>query len=311
MTSPTSPFLDLLPPELRLRIYEHLLVASTPLKGIVARRGSKYGLSTSILRTNAQIYAEARAAFFSKNTFYISSLPPPVSTDDDIEGSGAFEPPLQAKDLPLIRHLQIDPLYYPKNLTTQPGAVGGWKPVCPAAERYIMNLTHVLTFVRSTLLSLSFRTDTRPYAGFSDDMFGVLAGELAGDSAAVEDDEVLDDALDVKKMLTSFHVIEGNLRFRKAVRELEAVRSIAVSFNFPESDFNFQVEKAELCKRGLLFLASQTIFARSEIKIKAMLDGMGDGSLDEVEEEEDAMSLTGRRRESVVEEARRVVEAMK
>ncbi|KAF3046097.1 hypothetical protein E8E12_011044 [Didymella heteroderae] len=300
MANPTSPFLDLLPPELRIRIYEHLLVARTPLKGVVARRGSKYGLSTSILRTNKQIYAEARATFFSKNTFYVSSLPPPVFTDDDVQGSGAFEPPLQAKDLPLIRHLQVDPLYYPKNLKTQPG-VAGWKPVCPAAERYIMNLTHVLTFVRSTLLSLSFKTDTRPYAGFSDEVFGALAvGEI---------DENLNDSLDVKKILTSFHVIEGNLRFRKAVRELEAVRSIAVSFNFPESDFNFQVEKAELCKRGLLFLASQTIFARSEIKIKAMLEGMGD-ELDEVEEE-GAVILAGQRRESVVEEARRAVGAMK
>lgn len=307
MASQTSPFLDLLPPELRLRIYEHLLVASTSLKGVVARRGTKYGLSTSILRTNQQIYAEARAAFFSRNTFYISSLPPPATTDDDVEGSGAFEPPLQPKDLPLIRHLHIDPLYYPKTLTTYSGA-RGWKPVCPAAERYVMNLTHVLTFVRSTLLSLAFRTDTRPYAGFGDGGVGALA---AGDLAAQDHDEGLDDALDVKKILTGFHVIEGNLRFSKAVRELDAVRSVAVSFTFPESDFNFEVEKAELCKRGLLFLASQTIFARSEIKIKAMLDKMDDEGLDEVEEEEYAMSMTGLRRESVVDEARRVVEAMK
>ena len=100
------------------------------------------------------------------------------------------------------------------------------------------------------------------------------------------------------------------MRFRHAVRELSAIRSVAVSFNFPESDFQFQVDKAELCKRGLLFLASQTIFARSEIKIKAMLEGMGDDDLEELEEE-DAVLLAGQRRESVVEEARRVVEAMK
>lgn len=304
MPNPKSPFLDLLPPELRLRIYEHLLVAPVPLKGTVARRSSKHNLSTSILRINKQIHAEARACFFSKNTFHISSLPPLDTTDADTAGAGAFEPPLQARDLPLIRHLQIDPLYYPKTLTTFPGA-RGWKPVCPAAERYIMNLTHVLSFVRSTLLSLAFTTDTRPYAGFSDEAFGVLADE--GD----EGDEGLDDALDVKKILTSFHVIEGNVRFREAVREIRAVRSVAVSFYFPESDFCFQVEKTELWKRGLLFLASQTIFARSEIKIKAMLEGMGDEESEAGEEEDGAVVLAGRRRESVVEEARRVVEAMK
>lgn len=296
-----SPFLDMLPPELRLRIYDYLLVADRPLKGVVARGNARYGLDTKILRVNRQIYAEARNAFFGKNTFYITSLS--ALTCSSIEGSGAFEPPLQAKDLPLIRHLEIDPLYYPKTLKTEPG-VGGWKPICPAAERYIMNLTHLLTFVKATLLSLSFKADTRPYAGFSDEVVGVLAEE---------DDESMDDSLDVRKILTAFHVIEGNLRFRKAVAELDAVRSIAVSFNFPESDFNFNVEKGELCKRGLLFLASQTIFARSEIKIKAMLEGLSDDGLDEAEEEETASMAIAGRRESVgvVQEARRVVEAMR
>ncbi|KAF3008959.1 hypothetical protein E8E13_011439 [Curvularia kusanoi] len=301
-----SPFLDILPPELRLRIYDYLLVASQPLKGTLARRTTRYGLDTKILRVNKQIYAEARNAFFGKNTFYITSAPHQSSNgdnninnddeDDDDEGSGAFEPPLQVKDLALIRHLEIDPLYYPKTLKTQPG-VGGWKPVCPAAERYILNLTHLLTLVESTLLSLSFKTDTRPYAGFSDE-------------------EGLDDTLDVKKILTSFHVIEGHSRFRKAVADLAAVRNVLVTFNFPESDFNFNVEKQELCKRGLLFLACQTVFARSEIKIKAMLEGLGDDGLEDGEGEENEsvpILLDAPRRESVgvVHEARRVVESMK
>lgn len=138
-------------------------------------------------------------------------------------------------------------------------------------------------------------------------MFGVLSS----------DDESLDDALDVKKLLTAFHVIEGNARFRNAVSDLEAVRNIAVTFLFPESDFNYKVEKQELCKRGLLFLACQTVFARSEIKIKAMLEGFSGDELDDVEEDEANESSTvlsaGQRRESVgvVQEARRVVEMMK
>lgn len=291
----------MLPPELRLRIYDHLLVANKPMKGVISRRNTRYGLDTKILRVNKQIYAEARNAFFGKNTFYVTSLP--SQTDDDAEGSGAFEPPLQCKDLPLIRHLEIDPLYYPKNLKTQPG-VGGWKPVCPAAERYIMNLTHLLTLVKPTLLSLSFKADTRPYVSSSDEVSGTLSS----------DDESLDDSLDVKKVLTAFHVIESNLRFTKAISDLAAVRNVSIAFNFPESDFNYNVEKGELCKRGLLFLACQTVFARSEIKIKAMLDGLNDDGLDEAEEEEaSAISLNGQRRESVgvVQEARRVVEMLK
>ncbi|KAF1929410.1 uncharacterized protein M421DRAFT_19549, partial [Didymella exigua CBS 183.55] len=267
----SSPFLDSLPPELRLRIYGYLLVSAQPLKGPIARQGMRYNLDTKILCANKQIYAEARAVFFSKNTFYISSSSPPAlsSSSSSLEGSGAFEPPLQAKDLPLIRHLEIDPLYYPTQLTTQPGP-GGWKPVCPAAERYITTLTHVLSFVGRSLLSLSFKADTRPYAGFADDVFGALAGL----------DDGAEETLDVRKVLTGFHAIERNARFREAVRELEAVRTVAVSFFFPESDFHFVIEKGELCRHGLLFLASQTIFARSEIKIKALLEGMGEDGLD-------------------------------
>ena len=302
-SSTGSPFLDMLPPELRLRIYDYLLVAGKPLKGVIARRNIRYGLDTKILRVNKQIYAEAKHAFFGKNTFYVTSLL--SQSDDDVEGSGAFEPPLQVKDLPLIRHLEIDPLYYPKKLKTESRA-GRWKPVCPAAERYIMNLTHLLTFVDPTLLSLSFNADTRPYASFSDEDFGPLS----------PDDESLDDSLDMKKILTAFHVIEGNGRFMKALSELATVRSVSVSFNFPESDFNFIVEKNELCKRGLLFLACQTVLARSEIKIKAMLDGFSHDGLDEAEEEESneagATSSVAQRRESVsvVQEARRVIEMM-
>ncbi|KAJ4347528.1 hypothetical protein N0V95_005359 [Ascochyta clinopodiicola] len=307
-TMTKSPFLDMLPPELRLRVYDYLLVADEPLRGISARRTTKHGLDTKILRVNKQIYAEARNVFFGKNTFYVTSMP--SQTDDDIEGSGAFEPPLQVKDLPLIRHLKIDPLYYPRKLMTEPG-VGGWKPICPAAERYIMNLTHLLAFVKSTLLSLSFNTDTRPYANFSDEVFGAFSPE---------DESIDEESLDVKKVLTGFHVIEGNRRFTKAMSELTAVRSIPVAFSFPESDFNFNVEKNELCKRGLLFLACQTVFARSEIKIKAMLEGLSDDGLDEVEEEEanesasmpaDAEGEQRRQSVCVVQEARRVVELLK
>jgi hypothetical protein len=277
------------------------------LKGVSARRTTRYGLDTKILRVNKQIYAEARNVFIGKNTFYVTSMP--SQTDDDLEGSGALEPPLQVRDFPLVRHLEIDPLYYPKELRTEPG-VGGWKPICPAAERYIMNLTHLLTFVKSTLLTLQFTADTRPYASFSD-VFEALS---------TDDESLEEDLLDVKKILTAFHVAENNLRFTKAILELVMIRSIPVAFSFPDSDFNFDVAKDELCKRGLLFLACQVVFVRSEIKIKAMLEGLGDDGLDAVEDEEDserALATSGvldlPRRESVdmIQEARQVVEMLK
>ncbi|KAK1913469.1 hypothetical protein P3342_005405 [Pyrenophora teres f. teres] len=67
-----SPFLHVLPAELRLHIYTLLLVTPSPLKGPVARESTKYDLHTAILRTNKQIHAEARSIFFGKTP---STLP--------------------------------------------------------------------------------------------------------------------------------------------------------------------------------------------------------------------------------------------
>lgn len=298
----------MLPPELRLRIYDYLLVANEPVKGLSARRTTRYGLEMNILQVNKQTYAEARNVFFGKNTFYITSIP--SQSDDDVEGSGAFEPPLQIKDLALIRHLEIDPLYYPKKLRTGLD-VDGWKPICPPAERYVMNLTHLLTLVKSTLLTLRFTADTRPYVTFGDEVSGVVSTE----------DETLDeDAVDVKKVLTAFHAMESNPRFTMALSSMAMIRTVPVTFLFPDSDFDFDVAKHQLCQKGLLFLACHVVFARSEIKIKAMLDELSDDGLDEAEEEEagqSALVSTGAldlyRRESagVVQEARRIVEMLK
>jgi hypothetical protein len=82
MTETRSPFLDILPPDLRLHIYTHLLVSPTPIKGPVARlhQAETYGLNTAILRTNKQIHDEARTVFLGRNTFSINSLPRTTTT---------------------------------------------------------------------------------------------------------------------------------------------------------------------------------------------------------------------------------------
>ncbi|KAL6153288.1 hypothetical protein ACJBU6_08441 [Exserohilum turcicum] len=172
-TTTRSPFLDVLPPELRLHIYSHLLVASSPLKGPVARQDTSYDLHTAILRTNKQIYHEARSIFFGRNTFYITSIPPSrpsTGSDEDAEdhdeeeGSGAFEPPLQLRDLPLVRHLQVDLLYYPKSMhTIRDRRSGIWIPVCVGAQRYSTSLSFLLSAVETRLLSLKLCADTRRY----------------------------------------------------------------------------------------------------------------------------------------------------
>jgi hypothetical protein len=270
--SPHSPFLDLLPPELRLRIYNHLLVAPTPISGPHARRTTTYSLHTSILRVSRQIHLEARTVFFGKNTFRITSVP---STGEDTD-SGAFEPPLQPKDLPLIRHLEIDMLYYPSGpLRTAPGPRLGWTPVCAAAERYVSSVTHLLGFVQPSLLGLRFVADARAYAAVD-----------STSSSPSEEEEGSDgdgDALDVKKLLTAFHIAEGSPRFNKLLAQMPLVRHVPVSFLFPECYFAGTLAKGDVASKSLFFLACQVVFARSEMRVEALLETLRDDDDDDDE----------------------------
>lgn len=58
-------FLTILPAEIRLRIYEHVLAFESPLKLRQVVAGSK---NTGILRANRQIYSEALPVFYDVNT---------------------------------------------------------------------------------------------------------------------------------------------------------------------------------------------------------------------------------------------------
>ncbi|KAE8853615.1 hypothetical protein HRS9122_00607 [Pyrenophora teres f. teres] len=263
-----SPFLHVLPAELRLHIYTLLLVTPSPLKGPVARESTKYDLHTAILRTNKQIHAEARSIFFGKNTFYITSIPPPASADDgdDTEGSGAFEPPLQLRDLPLVRHLQVDVLYYPRCMRRiMDPRTGVWRPVSAGAERYITSLSYLLGAVESTLLSLKLCADTRRYL---DDM----ASDRRNDDG---NSKGTTDRLAFQKMLTGFYMADADALFRKTLAQLN-VRDITLRFDFSEIYFDFTVMRQVLCQQSLVELAGQVLLMRNEIRTKAAMLDLGD-----------------------------------
>ena len=252
MSPNPSPFLGILPPCLRLQIYTHLLTTPVPIKGPTARQfqSETYNIHTSILRVSKQIHAEARHVFFGRNTFYINSLSP--LSDSDEVGSGAFEPPLQLKDLALVRHLEVDLLYYPETLRTTVGWEGkGWQPVCPAAERYITSLSFLLGAVKESLISLKLAADVRSCT-----------------SSSTSDDE---DALDVKKFLTGFHTASSNWRFQEAFSAL-SVKNVELRFDFAESCFDFVVEKEVLLESNLVHVAGQVLVARSEIRMRRALE---------------------------------------
>jgi hypothetical protein len=288
-----SPFLDILPPELRLHIYTHLLVTPSSIKGTVARQDTKYDLHTAILRTNKQIHHEARSVFFGKNTFYITSIPPTPSTKDAVEeqlrqqqqeepeeeeGSGAFEPPLQLTDLPLVRHLEVDLLYYPTSMTTSLDPNDRiWKPVCVAADRYLTSLSYLLSTVSPSLLSLKLCADTRRYINSTATTTSQYPHTSFSDKFRADTER-----LQVQKLLTGFYMADSNTLFKKATKDL-LVRDIVLHFDFPESYFDFVVGRERLCGQSLVELAGQVLAARTEIRFKAAMQDAGVGS--EVAEE--------------------------
>ena len=283
MTPPTkSPFLDILPAELRLRIYSQLLVASEPLRGPVARQNDKYDLDTAILRTNKQVYDEARSVFLGKNTFYITSVPPtttsnPSSSPDckdkhEEDGSGALEPPLQLVDLPLVRHLEIDLLYHPNTLyTITDSKTGGWRPMCVGGERYITSLSYLLNAVESTLLTLKICADTRRHIA-SPPQTHPTEDEVENDDEKEEEEE----ELDIHKLLTGPYIADGSPRFKKALQGLDIER-VGLHFDFPESSFDFVMEKEVLARQSLVDLTGQVLMARSGMGLESVLGELGEG----------------------------------
>lgn len=266
MSSSRSPFLDVLPPELRIQIYTHLLVASTPLKGPLARafHSETYDIHTSILRTNKQIYSEARHVFFGLNTFHITSAPSLSLDGEEEEASGAFEPPLQLKDVPLIRHLEIDLIYYPKRLRFAiPGDVKAWMPISPGADRYMTSLSFLLNGMRKTLLGLKLFADIRPYG-------------ITGQDEKIDED----DMFEVEKFLTGFYAADRNWRFRDTLTTM-SMDAVDLRFEFAESWFDITMEREMWREKRLVVLAGQVLVARSEIRIRA--------ATEVVEEEEEVV----------------------
>ncbi|KAF1851661.1 uncharacterized protein K460DRAFT_351567 [Cucurbitaria berberidis CBS 394.84] len=327
--TPRSPLLDILPPELRLQIYEHLLVACTPLKGPTARLDKKYNLHTAILRVNKQIYTEAHSIFLGKNTFYITSVVPlhtQMTRSGGSErgarcgkedGSGAFEPPLQLKDLPLVRHLEVDLLYCPlpasppRTMIKRPPmscatAAAMEKSVkvlaCVGAERYVTSLSHMLRAVTGTLLTLKLCADTRRYAAatstcFTDNKLNGLDDGLVVDSDSDSDsdsdlepqesdaDEEDDSPLSIQTLLTGFHAADTHLRFKSALANLP-LETIPLHFSFPESYFDFVVDRAVLLQSSLVFLVGQVLFARSEVRLRALMEDISHDGEDGVVSED-------------------------
>ncbi|KAF2712744.1 hypothetical protein K504DRAFT_427335 [Pleomassaria siparia CBS 279.74] len=256
-------FMDTLPPELRLGVYEYLVVSPSPLRGKTARKESdKAGLDLAILRVNRQIHDEALALFYGKNTFYISSMPrdqlPPtdLSTPADTAAKGPalhvaeFDPPLPFSRWPMIRHLTINLLYLPKTLISESGRNGvGWKPVDLGAAAYISRLVALLMACTRGLLSLK------------------LAAEVPTSFCA-------------KKCLVSFFMCDRNDSFAHTLAAFglyKKVQIIPLIFDFPDCYFKIKVKPGVFLEKSILLLACQVMLCQSQVRVKALLEDFHNG----------------------------------
>jgi hypothetical protein len=275
-------FLDKLPPELRLTIYEYLVISPSPLKGKTARKeNEKTGLNLTILRVSQQIHTEALPLFYGKNTFYISSIPDSPPSPTQISASEqqlelglleTFDPPLPRSHWPLIRHVIVNMLYLPETLLSESGAGGiGWKPIDPGATAYITVLVSLLKSCTSSLLSL----------------------KLVADVPA---------EFDTKKCLVSFFECDANASFSSALTKLGIkelggeglLEKVPIAFEFPDCYFRMLVEPAVFMKKSILLLACQVMFSQSQVRIMRLLGEFEKGKVEEgmkVAEEKWKMNL--------------------
>ncbi|KAF2190510.1 hypothetical protein K469DRAFT_721385 [Zopfia rhizophila CBS 207.26] len=243
-----SPFLEL-PAELRLSIYEYLVVANEPLQGRPAKENKAYCLSLAILRVNRQVYEEARSIFFGKNTFLITSVPEPNNGQTSPEGRGQFDPPLRRDRWQFIRHLTIDLLYYPTRPIREPrdDSSESWKPIDPGAAAYIANLISILESCGPKLQSLR------------------LAAKV-------------DESFCARKSLTSFFMCERDRAFNRALATV-ALSEMPFHFDFPDCFYHMEVNPKIFVTRSIFLLACQIMFCQSQVRIDRLLSAFENGRL--------------------------------
>ncbi|KAF2741139.1 hypothetical protein EJ04DRAFT_507549 [Polyplosphaeria fusca] len=261
----TCTFLQKFPAELRIAVYDHLVVAKEPLKGRVARKDTRYGLHLSIFRVNRQIYQEASDLFYTQNTFFVTSFRADEQKPTKSEGkakavpAGHLEPPLDLKHWARVRYLTVDLVYYPSNNEDANGdfpqqrPVGNdWKGAAdPDALAYINNVVAVVSAASSSL-----RT------------FGLAA--------------IIDESFCARKSLMSFFVCDRSRDFAHALAALApAVTSMPIRFEFPDCYFHIDVDPALFVSKSILLLACQVMFCQSQVRVDRLLVQFENGEVGE------------------------------
>ncbi|OAG05069.1 uncharacterized protein CC84DRAFT_1218456 [Paraphaeosphaeria sporulosa] len=133
-----------MPAELRVMVYEALVVGSEPITVLREEQTNEtHQLDLSLLRVNRQIHDEAAAVFYCKNTFCIR----PGKGKDVCGGVPA------PRYLHLVRHLKVEGFLHPdtpgKAWAKKQGGLGQDGDGNQENERYISILTTLLPQLRN------------------------------------------------------------------------------------------------------------------------------------------------------------------
>lgn len=247
--NPYCPFLRL-PTELRLLIYEDLVVANEPLQGETARAGKQYGLTLSIFRVNRQISAEARSLFLRKNTFFLSASPELSDEQQSLVHSSEsfFDPPIHRDDWPELRHLRLNLLYYREVPGLQRNTSEYWRPVETGCATYIKSLGVLLRGVGPKLQSLEIVAE-------------------------------LNESYCARRSLISFFMCERDSAFTRSLSSCTAMQNMQLHFEFPDCFYRVSVPPGSFQKRSILLVACNVLFCQAQARVDRLLACFENGRL--------------------------------
>ena len=238
-------FLEL-PAELRLMIYDYLLISRDALASRAIRGDKPYGLSLTILRVNHLVYPEASSVFYQNNEFHIGSWS--QSEPSDISKHGQIDPPIPRACWPSLRNLSIDLMATHKTASielSQGLHHSGHGMTQPA--RHVRSLTTLLESCGPHLRSLKLTANV-------------------GRSGVN------------RKSVMSLSVCDRDRQFVRALAALN-IPKISVCFDFPDAFIYVDVDAKAFPGRSIPLMARQIMFCQAQTKIDRLLASFGSISI--------------------------------
>ncbi|OCL13925.1 hypothetical protein AOQ84DRAFT_76948 [Glonium stellatum] len=231
-----------LPVELRLMIYDYLLISPHVLASRTSKKQKPYGLSLSILCVNRFLNFEASAVFYQNNIFHFGSRHQPELAD--LSKDGQLDPPIPRAHWHSLRNLSIDLMGTHETAPIEPSREPvSWTRDDMSCEAYVRSLTILLESCGPHLGSLKLTANV----GRSD--------------------------VD-RKSVGSFFIYDRDRSFVRALAALK-ISKVSMYFDFPDAFFYADVDTKAFLSRSIPLMACQIMFCQAQTKIDRLLASFG------------------------------------